>query len=99
MPRQDTHGSRSRPLLSKHKLRSSQDSLAKKKCGLPMEEIEELSSEDEDGNYVEFRYEEGLDNIATPTSHPGGDILGSSGSSMLPTLSVMPKTPSTAGHP
>ena len=64
-----------------------------------MEEIEEVSSEDDDGNYVEFRDEEGLDNIATPTSRLGADIPGSSGSSMLPLLSVMPKTPPTVGHP
>ena len=98
LPRHNTHGLRSRPSSSKRKLRSSQDSPAKKKCGPPLEEIEEVSSEDDNGNYIEFMDEEGLDNIATPTSHLGADIPGSSGSLMLPPLLVMPKTPSTAGH-
>ena len=87
------------PSLSKRKLRSSQESPAKKKHSPPLEEIDELSSEDDNGNYVEFGDEEALDNIATPTSRPGVDIPGSSSSSMLPPLSVMPKTPSIAGCP
>ena len=99
LPRLNTHGLRSGPSSSKRKLRSSQESPAKKKPSPPLEEIEEVSSEDDDGNCVEFGDEEGLDNIATPTSRPGADIPGSSGSSMLPSLSVTPKTPSTAGHP
>ena len=99
LPRHNTHGLRSGPSSSKRKLRSSQDSPAKKKRGPLLEEIEELSSEDDDGNYVEFGDEEGLDNIATPTSHLGADILGSSSSSMLPPLLVTLKTPSTLGHP
>ena len=99
LPRQNTHGSYSGPSSSKRKLRSSQESLAKKKCSPPLEEIEELSSEDDNGNYVEFEVEEGLDNIATPTSRLGIDIPGSSSSYMLPLLSGTPKTPSTARHP
>ena len=87
------------PSPSKRKLRSSQESPAKKKHGPPLEEIEEVSSEDDDGNYVEFGDEEGLDNIVTPTSRLGANISGSSGSSMLPPLSVMPKTPPMVGHP
>ena len=55
--------------------------------------------EDDDENYVEFGDDEGLDNIATPTSHLGADIPGSSGSSMLPPLSMTPKTPPMVGHP
>ena len=93
LPRHNTHGSRSGPSPSKCKLRSSQESPAKKKRGPPLKEIEEESSEDDDENYVEFGDDEGLDNIATPTSRLGADIPGSSGSSMLPPLSVMPKTP------
>ena len=93
LPQQNTHGSRSGRSSSKHKLRSSQESPAKKKRGPPLEDIEELFSEDDNCNYVEFEDEEGLDNIATPTSRPVANISGSSGSSMLPPLSVMPKTP------
>ena len=99
MPRHNTHGSRSGPSPSKRKLRSSQESPTKKKRGPSLEEIEEVSSEDDDGNYVEFGDEEGLDNIATPTSRLGADIPGSSGLSMLPPSSVTPKTPPTVGHP
>ena len=66
LPRHNIHGSRSGP--SPSKLRSSQESPTKKKRGPPLEEIEEVSSKDDDGNYVEFGDEEGLDNIATPTS-------------------------------
>ena len=72
---------------------------AKKKRGPPLKEIEEESSEDDNENYVEFRDDEGLDNIATPTSRLSTDIPGSSGSSMLPPLSVTPKTPPMVGHP
>ena len=99
MPRHNTHGSRSGPSPSKRKLRSSQESPAKKKHGPPLEEIEEISLEDDDGNYVEFGDEEGLDNIVTPISRLGADIPGSSGSSMLPLLSVTPKTLPTVRHP
>ena len=99
LPRHNTHGLRSGPSPSKRKLRSSQESPAKKKRGPPLKEIEEESSEDDDENYVEFGDDEGLDNIATPTSRLGADILGSSGSSMLPPLSVTPKTPPMVGHP
>ena len=99
LPQHNTHGLRSGPSLSKRKLRSSQESPAKKKCRPLLEEIEELSSEDDDGNYVEFGDEERLDNIATPTTRLGADIPGSSGSSMLPSLSVTPNSPSIAGHP
>ena len=99
LPRHNTHGSRSGPSPSKRKLRSSQESPAKKKRGPPLKEIEEESSEDDNENYVEFGDDEGLDNIATPTSCLGVDIPGSSGSSMLPPLSVTPKTPPMVGHP
>ena len=99
LPRHNTHGSRSGPSPSKRKLRSSQELPAKKKRGPPLEEIEEVSSEDDDGNYVEFGDEEGLDNIAMPTGRLGADIPGSSGLSMLPPLSVTPKAPPTVGHP
>ena len=99
LPRQNTHGSCSGTSSSKRKLRSSQESPTMKKRGPPLEEIEELSSEDDDGNYVEFGDEEGLDNIAMPTSRPSANNPGSSGSSMLPPLLVTPKTPSTTGHP
>ena len=47
LPRHNTHGSRSGPSPSKRKLRSSQESPAKKKRGPPLKEIEEESSEDD----------------------------------------------------
>ena len=99
---------------SKRKLRSSQSSPPHQQRRRPIphfddtdshseeeeeDEDEEIEQEGEGEEGTEEQGLEGLNEMATPTNRPSGDIPGSSGSSMLPRFSKTPKTPSAPGPP
>ena len=102
------------PSISKRKLRSSQSSPLHHQRRRPIphldnadshseeeeeDEDEEVEQEGEGEEGTEEQGLEGLDEMATPTNRPSGDIPGSLGSSMLPRFSKTPKTPSAPGPP
>ena len=102
------------PCLLKQKLKSNQSSLLSQQKRRPIshsmdtdsDSEEEEEDEDEEGEQEGYGEEEtedqgpeGLDEMPTPTSRPSKDILGLSGSSMLPPSSKTPKTPLMARPP
>ena len=107
-------GPGSTPSTSKQKLRSSQSSPLHQQRRRPIphfddtdshseeekeDKDEEVEQEGEGEEGMEEQGLEGLDEMATPTNRPSGDILGSIGSSMLPRFSKTPKTPSAPRPP
>ena len=104
-------GPASTPSSSRRNLRSSQSSPQTQQRKRPnpslddadfdTEEEEEQENHEDDGedDVMEERGLEGLDDMATPTSRPCVDILGSSASSMLPPLSQTRRTPCASGPP
>ena len=104
----------STPSSSKRKLRSTQSSPLRQQRRRPIPHFEDADShskEEEEDKDAEVEQEgegeegtdeqgsEGLDEIATPTSRPFGDIPGSLESSMLPPFLKTLKTPSASGPP
>ena len=104
----------STPSPSKRKLRSTQSSPLHQQRRRPIpyfedvdshskeekeDEDEEVEQEGEGEEGTDERGSEGLDEMATPTSRPFGDIPGSSESSMLPPFLKIPKTPFASGPP
>ena len=102
------------PSSSKQKLRSTQSSPLRQQRRRPIPHFEDADShseEEEEDKDEEVEQEgegeegteeqgpKGLDEMATPSSHPSGDILGLSGSSMLSPLLKSSKTPSASGPP
>ena len=97
-------GPGSTPSSSKRKLRSSQSSPLHQQRRRPIPHFDNADShsEEQEGEGEEEMEEqglEGLDEMATPTNRPSGDLPGLSGSSMLPRFSKTPKTPSALGPP
>ena len=107
-------GQGSTPSSSKRKLRSTQSSPLRQHKRRPIPHFEDTNShfeEEEEDKDKEVEQEgegeegaeeqglEGLDEMATSTSCPSGDIPGLSGSSILPPFSRTPKTSSASRPP
>ena len=93
-----------RPLSSKRKLRSSQNSPLNQQRKKPIilfddNKYESEEEEEEEEDKIEDDGPKGLDEMATPTIRPSTDLPSSSATSMLPLLLQTPRTPTAFGRP